>query len=535
VLCPAHTCPAGEKECDEENTQCTTKGLGEEAVEKLVCPISTECIPEGCLCPIPGCEAFPLKCDECQIDQDPTPDCMICCPGSECEPNQCIPQEAFGKGTDGELCPAFCARECVPDENNICCTNEKEANGCLKYPGEEIETPKKDPECDINYCPCKCEDPETGECCAAPKDNKGCDMEEEICVEKLTNPIDGELCNVHCPLDVQCDPLLEIRYPGCEVCDLDTCCRKSEDFNGLFCPDDYDHGCGSCGCGCDDGLCCEGCVENLGCKPMGKCIPPEDIPKDVDGNDCPKESVCPCCCKENQKCCEQGIGPDGCKKEETCIPKMENPLCVTNCPCVDGLTCKDGEKCCPGHINEHGCEDPPVCTKCGTKTEGNCKGEACTCFCPASCELPLQIACTAQIDCDGCPEEEVCRTRAKNINGIFCDDDSASHDCPILCNEKAGEVDCIPEPDVLGCRGKAVCVQRKKDINGDFCPCATACPAQQCPEGGLDEFGCPLSHLCGAVEVPAPVPVEEPEEPAEEPAVVVVEAPPAPPAEAPAE
>lgn len=537
VLCPEHTCAAGEKECKQENTKCTTIGLGEEDILNLVCPISTDCVPENCDCRDcpPDGPCCPLVCNECEIGQEATEDCMVCCPGKEgptgCkEPNECVSQEEIGFGDNGAPCPGFCAHECVEDDDNICCANDEDDNGCPTPPGPLIEVVKKNKECDKNFCPCKCEDPETGECCAAPVDLEGCPMEEDTCVLKIIEPLTGEPCPlVHCPFE--CDTPTEIQVEACDACEPDICCPKSKDLNGLFCPPDYDHGCGSCGC-CD-GLCCEGCVETTGeqpgCRPKGKCLPLDSIPKDISGNDCPKESVCGCCCKAGEKCCEQGIGPDGCKKPEKCEPKMEG--CEAHCPCVDGLTCADGEKCCPGHKNEHGCEDPPVCTQCGTKTEGNCKGELCDCFCPASCELPLEIPCKAQIDCDGCHTPEVCLPRAKNVNGIFCDDDSASHGCPTICNEQAGETDCIPEPDVLGCKGKAVCVQRITDINGNFCPCATACQINQCPEGGLDNLGCPLDVLCGTVEVPAPVPVEEPEEPA----VVVVEAPAEPPAEAPAE
>merc|ERR1711992_36334 len=543
VLCPVHTCEDGEKECSEENVKCTTINKSEEEVVDLVCPISTHCVAENCDCPTlePPC---PAVCHECEIGQPPTPECMICCPGqvgpNGCkDPNVCIPIDNVTPpiGDDGENCEAFCPHDCVEDENNICCTNEKEANGCAKPPGPLIETPKKNPECDVNFCPCKCPNPDTGKCCEAPKDNNGCDMEEEKCVEKKKDST-GEYCpEVHCPK--VCDPIEEILQPACHVCDADKCCRKSKDANGLFCPDDYDHGCDHCDC-CE-GMCCDGCVETLGCKPKGECIPPDAVPKDNEGNDCPKESVCPCCCAENEICCDQGIGPDGCKIPEKCEPKMPECL-ITHCECIPGLTCEVGEICCPGHKDDKGCFEAPVCKDCGVKTKGEEAGCECDCFCPASCELQREIACKSQIGCDGCPEPEMCLPRAKNLNGVYCPEDSASHGCPLKCNEENGEVPCESEVDVLGCKPPKTCVQRDKDINGNSCPCETACPVH-CPsgmvviEGGEDALGCPMQSHCEVPAAPPVVPVESPvEPPAEEPAIPVV-APVEPPAEeaAPAE
>ena len=437
---------------------------------------------------------------------------MVCCPGTEsldgCEvSNLCIPQSAFGNGKDGTPCDAFCPEECTEE---VCCSNLDD-NDCAKKPGKTVPPTENqngntpNPECDQKFCPCQCPDPTTGECGPAPVDDNGCQMEERKCVEKPIDPKTGKLCpSVIFPEECKEN---EVLTKSCNVCKKDICCTKQKDKNGVYCPPDYDHGCGACDCDCEPsgGLCCDGCVETKGespgCKPKGKCVPSDKIPKDINGNDCPKESVCDCCCQENEECCKAGKGPDGCEKKPFCEPPMEES-CKAVCPCVDGVTCPDGEKCCPGH-KEHGCDGPPVCTKCGTKTEGNCKGEPCNCFCPASCKLPEQVACEVQIDCDGCPEEQVCRDKAKNVNGAFCDDDSASHGCPIKCNEQAGECECIPPEDILGCRGKATCVQRKTDNNGGFCPLESACP-RHCTGGsakdcGLDKSGCQVWR-CGSCD-----------------------------------
>jgi len=517
VVCPEHgTCEAGEIACEKDNPVCDTTAIDH------VCPKSTVCVPDNCECYTTGTDptvTCPLKCDEC-ADKD----CAICCEGSVdangCqESNECIPQSAFGTGTDGQPCPAYCLEECIEDENNICCSGDVDENGCTLFPGPKKPVEKIPPECDKHFCPCKCKDDEA--CCEGPKDADGCAMEEDSC-EPPPKPECPALCSK------TCDPITEVKC-SCtgplaenpELCPLpDLCMPKRRDKNGLFCPDEDEQGCCPNDC---DGIMCEGCENPLGCAPKGKCHPFDSVKTDNEGNPCPKASVCPCCPEANKICCAAGYDANGCKLPEFLWPKMVSTvtgeLCPhTPCPCYEGI-CEDGEICCPGHKDDTGCEQSIICKPCGTKTQGNCLGEPCPCVCPVQCKWD-EVVCPSQIDCDGCHTQETCAKAAKDENGVFCPDDSASHGCPRICNEQAGECLCSSEADVTGCKPPALCLQRGKDDDGFWCPMDGVCPCNCGPGtveqvGGLDDKGCRLPGTCVAVApVVEPVPVE-PVEPTE--------------------
>jgi len=65
------------------------------------------------------------------------------------------------------------------------------------------------------------------------------------------------------------------------------------------------------------------------------------------------------------------------------------------------------------------------------------------------CQFPEEIVCKTDTG-------EICMRRAKNMNGIFCADDSASHGCLVTCGP--GTVLAPPAPDALGCLGPSTCI-----------------------------------------------------------------------------
>merc|ERR1719479_5221 len=190
----------------------------------------------------------------------------------------------------------------------------------------------------------------------------------------------------------------------------------------------------------------------LGCKDEAICMPK---PTGTDGNDCPETSVCPTICQPNEVSCPGGTEENGCKKPDICIPQerdYDGDLCPAHCPGI----CGEGQVLCEGHKDNTGCDTPDTCTKRGTKADKKTK---CPGYCPAKCKHH-EVKCASQSDCDGCATEEICRPKAKDKNGQDCPDDSASHDCPIECNEKLGEVLCPTYESPLGCKPKAVCTPR---------------------------------------------------------------------------
>merc|ERR1719210_1208910 len=89
-------------------------------------------------------------------------------------------------------------------------------------------------------------------------------------------------------------------------------------------------------------------------------------------------------------------------------------------------------------------------------------------------------------------------SKAKDANGEFCPDDSASHNCPVHCPED--QTLCPGHTNSLGCKGADECKDKAKDANGNYCPdtsvCHTACNLHEisCP-GGMDVNGCKTRHL----------------------------------------
>ena len=90
-------------------------------------------------------------------------------------------------------------------------------------------------------------------------------------------------------------------------------------------------------------------------------------------------------------------------------------------------------------------------------------------------------------------------------NGEFCPTDllSASHGCPILCDDLQGEILCPTMENSNGCKEPAECMQRTTDNDGEYCPAHSVCPANcqgdeiACTYG-VDARGCQEATLCRA-------------------------------------
>merc|ERR1712226_754509 len=186
-------------------------------------------------------------------------------------------------------------------------------------------------------------------------------------------------------------------------------------------------------------------------------------------------------------------------EKNICMPQERDyngDLCPVHCPGI----CGDNEVLCDGHREAMGCKMPAICIPRGVKTKGSDIGGLCPGVCPVVCKHN-EVTCEAQEDCDGCSTEQACRPKAKDNNGIYCMDESASHDCPITCDETKGEVVCQSYKSSSGCKPKEFCIPRPVDNHGDYCPAHSACSIEcksdelVCPDGA-DARGCKRADLC---------------------------------------
>ena len=438
-------------------------------------------------------------------------DNQLLCPGltdqDGCEGQEtCVPR---GVDTNGDMCEGVCAKVC--DETQMLCVEPHDfQEGCAKDTMcVAKQTDSHGNECDVQQCPLDCDDTEI--LCSGAVDIFGC-KEEDTCVERGTRNFwsddtvdtmyednDDFLCAGICPMT--CDPISQVKCEsqvepdGCLT--QESCRQKARDTNGEFCPDRSDsHGC-TILCPEDEILCAPK-RDALGCLEQATC---HDVTKDRDGNDCPETSICPTPCEPHQISCPGGVEENGCKKPDVCINQdhdYEGNLCPSNCPAICDVT----QLVCEGHIDEHSCMTPETCHEIGTKIKGNDVGGLCPGYCPATCK-PDEVLCTSQVDCDGCLTQEFCRPRATNKFGQACPLDSASHGCPVECEEDIGEILCPSHEDELGCKPKPQCMQRPRDIEGEWCPSSSVCPAAVCKDSemmcptGYDTMGCRLAtHTC---------------------------------------
>ena len=195
----------------------------------------------------------------------------------------------------------------------------------------------------------------------------------------------------------------------------------------------------------DDELLCPGGTDPAGCRENDYCHPKGT---DNEGNPCP--GYCPFDCKEEEVQCPVPDDPiTGCAVPPLCIPKSKDDngeYCDhQQCP----LICDpESEQLCFGYEDHIGCDTPDECIP-------NCV-EAC----PVQCSDD-EIKCEGLADCEtNCVNQDMCKAKAKDVNGDACPDDSASHGCPILCDDLQGEILCPTMENSNGCKEPA------RDING---------------------------------------------------------------------
>ena len=371
------------------------------------------------------------------------------------------------------MCTGFCPVSC-PEDKFLCPQPDNPETGCKNPP----ECHPKQNDIDSNYCsfqecPIICDESE--HLCIGKDGPDGC-KEASKCVPKHMSNNNGEYCPGRCDVDCQDD---EILCKGQQHCDTgcfasDTCATKSKDIQSEYCPDSSSsHGC-TIEC-CNDSTPCVVERTALGCKGRIECLPKSY------GNDstpCPETSVCPTLCEENEILCKVDETDErNCKKPDICIQKdIDNngDLCIVNCP----IKCNDDEILCEGIKNKLGCKEPDSCQKRSKKLWGSEKGDLCPGICPkGSCESD-KILCHGERDaCNGCPLEETCVSKHKDINGMNCPDNSASHGCPKTCYYKDDSKNdnnsnelflCTKKENQMGCKPEEHCVRREKDSNGEY-------------------------------------------------------------------
>lgn len=476
--------------CSEDEIKC-----GEESPENhLDCPPSEVCYPGNCFCPTdPDC---PLICT-----QDCNDNNEIKCPGGIVDG---CPQNDYCHPKDPG-CPGWCPFEC--DDHEITCPVPNDpVTGC-PVPAMCIpkQTTHQGVACAFQECPLLCHFT-LERLCIGDIDHEGC-KEADLCVTKQESN-SGELCPGNCPVDCESGELLCKGQTDCDTgcVAADQCVDKATNVNGEYCADDSaSHGCPiTC---CDDEILCPAQTDSVGCEANEECK--LRTPSTCNGTQfCPDPTDCPTICSPNEVLCPVGGKDDcGCEIPDICIVQdrdIDGELCPVQCP----FECNTNEILCTGHRNEKGCEEPATCVTREIKQWGNDKGSLCPGVCPERCEHD-EILCPSEADpCDGCPTEQLCYPKHKNVNGEFCPDDSASHGCPKFCFENEviyrqinDQVLCPVYEDVLGCKPEAQCFQRSKSLEGEYCPSTSVCPVNcqgddvECSDG-VDSRGCSRENLC---------------------------------------
>ena len=423
---------------------------------------------------------------ECEDDE-------ILCPGgtdpSGCKENDyCHPKGTGNLGT----CPGFCPFDCTDDEHK-CNVPVDPSTGC-PIPALCIPNAKdhNDELCPNQLCPVACDSTEES-LCEGGFDHMGC-KEQDTCV-----PICVEACPVTCNEDeIKCDGPADCET-GCV--EQDVCKSKAKNVNNEACPDDSaSHEC-PIDC-CDGTVLCPAEPDVLGCLGPQTCTPTST---GMDNATCPHHTDCPTICEPNEvKCPVTETDDNGCKLPDECILQerdYDGELCTVHCP----IDCEDDETYCPGQRNEKGCFEQDQCIKKPIKTKGSDKGGLCPGWCPPICTHG-QIKCPSQVDpCDGCPTEEVCVEPAKDLNGEYCplEPMSASHGCPVICDDLNGETLCPAATNANGCKDAPECIARTKDNDDNWCPAHSVCPSNcgadaiECTYG-IDARGCQEAPLCRA-------------------------------------
>jgi len=218
-----------------------------------------------------------------------------------------------------------------------------------------------------------------------------------------------------------------------------------------------------------------------------------------------KNEICPgfCvhACEANQLTCEQPDDPsNGCKTPANCEDKDVSIDTGKYCDIQQcTLKCEVTHHLCEGEVKSDGCKnEEDKCVERQVTDQGMCPG-----VCPETCQDGW-ILCEGQIDYYGdvhkhCKGQDICHVKAKDDNGIFCPEDSASHGCLKTC--PPDQILCPPEEGNLGCREASECKDRTTNDKDEFCPdhsdCPTVCPPNHvnCP-GGVAEDTCKNPDLC---------------------------------------
>ena len=229
-----------------------------------------------------------------------------------------------------------------------------------------------------------------------------------------------------------------------------------------------------------EALRCPGQLDENDCQEPDECVPkppgcPGYCPVECDA----KEVQCPALdCKE-------------CEEAPYCLPievGKNGADCKTHCP---KICCGEDLHHCPGGVNANGCKEEDICVAVQKGCKGVCpvykddckEGEM---FCPGP-------------TCDGCKEAAECRPAAINVNGEDCDPTSASHECPICCEED--EYLCPGVEDHLGCKTENLCLEKTIGHNNETCGMESVCPChcpptEVCCEAGLLKNGCKKPGIC---------------------------------------
>ena len=412
------------------------------------------------------------------------------CPG-KLDANSCPEPDVCLVKTKG--CAGYCPLEC-DEGHKLCACNEKcpepEAPYCLA-----IEKGKNGVDCEA-FCPCNPEClTEAEHCCVGGLDLNGCKTEDMIVKREMDKK--GEFCPGICPVECEAGEILCQGPTQCNGCiDADTCRPEATNVNGEACdPLSASHEC-PIHC-CEHEYLCPGIEDKVGCKTKDLCV---EKTKDKDGEYCSIESVCSPC-KIDDVSCPQGWFDNGCEKPPLCITPPAPP-CTVHCP----IECGENQIQCGPYLDEEGCEKPDVCIDKVPCPEPCPDGECwCPAFCPKECKTN-ELTCPIQKDCQGCPMEQTCVIPALSNDGEQCPDTSASHHCPLLCDEANGEVLCPAGDDsnFPGCKGEALCLARPAVPGSDpvnLCPGHSICPRHCGPNElvcstGLDLNGCKNEDAC---------------------------------------
>ena len=96
-------------------------------------------------------------------------------------------------------------------------------------------------------------------------------------------------------------------------------------------------------CEADQTICADGERDELGCREQESC---HNQTRNIHGEFCPYESVCPALCNITEVLCDNGIDEEGCKHPSICYQPEKNyygEFCNFTCPGI----CSDEEILCP--------------------------------------------------------------------------------------------------------------------------------------------------------------------------------------------